>query len=82
MKLIQGDCLEVMKALPDNSVDSCVTDPPYGLKFMGKKWDYDVPTVEQWEEVYRVMKPGAFLLSFWRYEDISPDGSQYRRCGI
>ena len=64
MKLIQGDCLEVMKALPDNSVDSCVTDPPYGLKFMGKKWDYDVPTVEQWEEVYRVMKPGAFLLSF------------------
>ncbi len=64
MKLIQGDCLEVMKALPDNSVDACVTDPPYGLKFMGKKWDYDVPTVEQWEEVYRVMKPGAFLLSF------------------
>jgi len=64
MKLIQGDCLEEMKALPDNSVDSCVTDPPYGLKFMGKKWDYDVPTVEQWEEVYRVMKPGAFLLSF------------------
>jgi len=39
MKLIQGDCLEVMKALPDNSVDACVTDPPYGLKFMGKKWD-------------------------------------------
>ena len=64
MKLIQGDCLEAMKALPDNSVDSCVTDPPYGLKFMGKKWDYNVPTVEQWEEVYRVMKPGAFLLSF------------------
>ena len=64
MKLIQGDCLEVMKALPDNSVDACVTDPPYGLKFMGKKWDYDVPTVEQWKEVYRVMKPGAFLLSF------------------
>jgi len=64
MKLIQGDCLEVMKTLPDNSVDACVTDPPYGLKFMGKKWDYDVPTVEQWKEVYRVMKPGAFLLSF------------------
>jgi len=64
MKLIQGDSLEVMKTLPDNSVDAVVTDPPYGLKFMGKKWDYDVPTVEQWEEVYRVMKPGAFLLSF------------------
>ena len=64
MDLIQGDCLEILKTLPDNSVDSCVTDPPYGLKFMGKKWDYNVPTVEQWEEVYRVMKPGAFLLSF------------------
>ena len=64
MRLIQGDCLEVIKTLPDNSVDSCVTDPPYGLKFMGKKWDYNVPTVEQWQEVYRVMKPGAFLLSF------------------
>ena len=64
MKLIQGDCLEVMKTLPDNSVDAVVTDPPYGLKFMGKKWDYNVPTVEQWQEVYRVMKPGAFLLSF------------------
>ena len=64
MKLIQGDSLEVMKTLPDNSVDAVVTDPPYGLKFMGKKWDYNVPTVEQWKEVYRVMKPGAFLLSF------------------
>jgi len=49
---------------PDNHFDSCVTDPPYGLKFMGKKWDYDVPSVDQWKEVYRVMKPGAFLLSF------------------
>jgi len=64
MDLIQGDCLEILKTLPDNSVDACVTDPPYGLKFMGKKWDYDVPTVEQWKEVLRVMKPGAFLLSF------------------
>jgi len=64
MKLIQGDCLEVMKTLPDNSVDACVTDPPYGLKFMGKKWDYKVPSVAVWSEVLRVLKPGAFLLSF------------------
>jgi len=63
-KIIQGDCLEELKKLPDNSVDAVVTDPPYGLKFMGKKWDYDVPQVEMWKEALRVLKPGAFLLSF------------------
>jgi site-specific DNA-methyltransferase (adenine-specific) len=41
-----------------------VTDPPYGLSFMGKKWDYDVPSVEFWKEVYRVLKPGGHVLSF------------------
>ena len=38
-----GDCLDVLRTMPDCSVDACVTDPPYGLSFMGKKWDYDVP---------------------------------------
>ena len=64
MKLLQGDCLEQMKLLPENSVDSIVTDPPYGLSFMGKKWDYDVPSIELWKECLRVVKPGGFLLSF------------------
>lgn len=59
-----GDCLEVMRTLPDNSVDSVVTDPPYGLSFMGKHWDYDVPSVEIWAECLRVLKPGGYLLSF------------------
>ena len=59
-----GDCLEVMKEMDDNSVDSVVTDPPYGLSFMGKKWDYDVPSVDIWKEVLRVLKPGGHLLSF------------------
>jgi len=59
-----GDSLEVLKDLPENSVDSVVTDPPYGLSFMGAKWDYDVPTVELWQQVYRVLKPGGHLLSF------------------
>jgi site-specific DNA-methyltransferase (adenine-specific) len=59
-----GDCLEVLRTLPDNSVDACVTDPPYGLAFMGKKWDYDVPAVEVWQEVLRVLKPGGHLLAF------------------
>jgi len=59
-----GDCIDILKTLPDNSVDSVVTDAPYGLSFMGKKWDYDVPSVEIWEECLRVLKPGGHLLSF------------------
>lgn len=49
---------------PDNTFDSIVTDPPYGLKFMAKRWDYNVPTVKQWEQALRVLKPGGYLLSF------------------
>jgi site-specific DNA-methyltransferase (adenine-specific) len=59
-----GDCLDVLASLPDNSVDSIVTDPPYGLSFMGKKWDYDVPSVAIWEQCLRVLKPGGHLLAF------------------
>lgn len=62
--ILQGDNLENLKKLEDNSVDSVVTDPPYGLSFMNKKWDYDVPSVEFWKEVYRVLKPGGHVLSF------------------
>lgn len=59
-----GDCLETLRTMPDNSVDSIVTDPPYGLSFMGKRWDYDVPSVEIWAECLRVLKPGGHLLAF------------------
>lgn len=59
-----GDCLEVMRDMPDNSVDSIVTDPPYGLSFMGKRWDCDVPSGEIWAECLRVLKPGGHLLAF------------------
>lgn len=62
--LYNGNCLDVLKTLPDNSADSIVTDPPYGLSFMGKKWDYDVPSQEIWEECLRVLKPGGYLLAF------------------
>jgi site-specific DNA-methyltransferase (adenine-specific) len=48
IELLHGDCLERLKELPDCSVDACVTDPPYGLSFMGKAWDYDVPSAEVW----------------------------------
>ena len=64
MKLIHGDCLDKLKELEDNSVDSIVTDPPYGLSFMGKKWDYDVPSVDIWIECLRVLKSGGHLLAF------------------
>ena len=45
--------------MESNSIDSIVTDPPYGINFMGKKWDYDVPSVELWTECLRVLKPGG-----------------------
>jgi site-specific DNA-methyltransferase (adenine-specific) len=64
VKLILGDNIESLRELPDNFVDSIVTDPPYGLSFMNKKWDYDVPSVDFWKEVYRVLKPGGHILSF------------------
>ena len=64
MRLLLGDCLDKLKELEDNSIDSIVTDPPYGLAFMGKKWDYDVPSQEIWEECMRVLKPGGYLLAF------------------
>ena len=56
--------MDRLKELDDNSIDSIVTDPPYGISFMGKKWDYDVPSQEIWEECMRVLKPGGHLLSF------------------
>ena len=62
--LLKGDCLQKLKELEDNTIDSIVTDPPYGLAFMGKKWDYDVPSQAIWEECMRVLKPGGHLLAF------------------
>jgi DNA modification methylase/transcriptional regulator with XRE-family HTH domain len=59
-----GNSLDVLATLRDDSVDSIVTDPPYGLSFMGRKWDYDVPSVDIWVECLRVLKPGGHLLAF------------------
>jgi len=58
-----ADCKDVLPLLKD--IDACVTDPPYGLSFMGKQWDYDVPGVDIWKQVHEVLKPGAHLLSFF-----------------
>lgn len=62
--LYLGDNINWLKTLPSDCIDSVVTDPPYGISFMGKKWDYDVPSVGLWKEVFRVLKPGGHLLSF------------------
>ena len=64
--LWHGDCIEVMRTLPDASVDSVVTDPPYELGFMGKGWDNSgiAYRVEVWSEALRVLKPGGHLLAF------------------
>lgn len=63
-KLINNDCLQAMKELEENTIDSIVTDPPYGISFLGKEWDHGVPGVEFWVETLRVAKPGAYLLAF------------------
>ena len=63
-KLYNSDCLEQLKEIEENSVDTIITDPPYGLSFMGKKWDYDVPNIEIWKECLRVLKPGGTALIF------------------
>ena len=58
-----ADCKDILPLL--NDIDACVTDPPYGLSFMGKAWDYDVPGTDIWTQVHDVLKPGAHLLSFF-----------------
>jgi DNA modification methylase len=62
--ILQGDCLAVMPTLDADSVDAIVSDPPYGLNFMGKAWDHGVPGVPFWTEALRVAKPGAHLVAF------------------
>ena len=66
MKLINSDCIIAMKEMPDNSVDSIVTDPPYELGFMGKSWDASgiAFNIEVWQEALRVIKPGGHLIAF------------------
>lgn len=69
-EIIQGDCIEEMKQMEEESVDAVVTDPPYGLAFMGKSWDDFEPKefqnfCEEWgKQALRVLKPGGYLLAF------------------
>jgi site-specific DNA-methyltransferase (adenine-specific) len=62
--LHHGDCIEVLRSFSADSIDAIVCDPPYGLSFMNRHWDYDVPSVDIWRECLRVLKPGGHLLAF------------------
>ncbi len=59
-----GDALDVLKNLKADSIDAIVTDPPYGISFIGLDWDRDVPGIGLWQEALRVIKPGGHLLAF------------------
>ena len=62
--IIHGDCLDKMREMESNSIDFIVCDPPYGINFMGKKWDEKIPHIEIWKESLRVCKPGSMLAAF------------------
>ena len=60
----QGMNQDILKSYPDNHFDSIVTDPPYGIEFLGKDWDSNTGALETWEECFRVLKPGGHILAF------------------
>jgi len=64
VRVFHGDCIEVMRDMADNSIDAIVTDPPYGLGFMGKEWDDLPPGIDFAIEALRVLKPGGHMLAF------------------
>jgi site-specific DNA-methyltransferase (adenine-specific) len=63
-EILEGDCREVLATLEPESIDSIVTDPPYGLEFMGKAWDHGIPGEAFWAAALRVLKPGGHLVAF------------------
>ncbi len=63
-KIIQGNNVDVLKTFPDNTFDSIVTDPPYGIDFLGKEWDANTGALETYQECLRVLKPGGHILAF------------------
>ena len=63
-RIIQGDNRDTLKTLADNSIDAIVTDPPYGIDFLGKSWDANTGALETYQECLRVLKPGGHILAF------------------
>lgn len=60
--ILHGNCIDVMKTFESDSIETLISDPPWAIKFMQKKWDYQIPSVDIWKEAYRVLKPGAHIL--------------------
>jgi DNA modification methylase len=63
-QIILGDNLKVLRGMNDNSCDSILTDPPYGIKINKENWDNELPKIEVWKECLRVLKPGGIMLAF------------------
>jgi DNA modification methylase len=63
-QILHGDNRETLKTIPDNSIDAIVTDPPYGIDFLGKAWDANTGALETYQECLRVLKPGGHILAF------------------
>ena len=63
-KVIEGNNIDILKGYPDNHFDSIVTDPPYGIEFLSKDWDKNTGAIETWEQCFRVLKPGGYILAF------------------
>ena len=63
-QILQGDNRDTLKSLPDNSIDAIVTDPPYGIDFLGKSWDANTGALETYQQCLRVLRPGGHILAF------------------
>ena len=64
IQILIGDNQETLKTLADNSIEAVVTDPPYGIDFLGKAWDANTGALETYKECLRVLKPGGYILAF------------------
>jgi site-specific DNA-methyltransferase (adenine-specific) len=62
-EILEGDSLEIMRKWPDNHFSAIVTDSPYGISFLGNGWDRDIPPIEYWKEMLRILKPGGHLIA-------------------
>ncbi len=64
MEIHNSDCLAMLQTIASDSIDSIVTDPPYGIGILDEKWDKSLPAAEIWQECFRVLKPGGYILAF------------------
>ena len=62
--IIRGDSKDILPRIATNSINSIITDPPYGIQFFNREWDDNLPPVQTWRECFRVLKPGGHLLAF------------------